>query len=146
MRLWGVEIACRWLNLDGLRRRPRRLTQSFLTGYQRDSSRRSAERERFEGFNNRRWIGYVRLTDMYSPNAAYEAGRKIGRRHPDVWVTEDDLVALISREILPQVRPRNPRLTREADHVFSMAVVFTVLAAASVALRVAINDFSDEVS
>lgn len=81
---------------------------------------------------------------MYSPNAAYEAGRKIGRRHPDAWVSEDDLVALISRQILPQVRPRNARLTREADASFSVAGGFTVLTAVGVALLVGTNNFGDE--
>jgi len=81
---------------------------------------------------------------MYSPNAAYEAGRKIGRRHPDAWVSEDDLVALISREIVSQVRPRNARLTRNADQYFSLAVVFTVFAAISVALLMGVHNFADE--
>lgn len=81
---------------------------------------------------------------MYSPNAAYEAGRKIGRRHPDVWISEDELVALISREILPQVRPRNARLRREADQALSYAVVFTLFAAVSIALLFTLNNFGDE--
>lgn len=81
---------------------------------------------------------------MYSPNAAYEAGRRLGRRHSDVWISGDELVALVSREILPQVRPRNAQLTREADQFFSYAVVFTVLTAISTALLVAINVFGGE--
>ena len=89
-------------------------------------------------------MGCARLTGMYSPNAAYEAGRKIGRRHPNLWISEDGLVALISREILPQVRPRNARLTREADGSLSLAVSFTWLTGMSVALLVATNIFAHE--
>ncbi|MDO5735818.1 MAG: restriction endonuclease [Propionibacteriaceae bacterium] len=81
---------------------------------------------------------------MYSPNAAYEAGRRLGRRHSDVWISEDELVALVSREILPQVRPRNAQLTREADQFFSYAVVFAVLTVVSTALLVTINVFGSE--
>lgn len=81
---------------------------------------------------------------MYSPNAAYEAGRRLGHRHHDASISENDLVELISRQILPQVRPRSGQLAREAENMFFFAAAFTGLTAISVALFVAISIFGSE--
>ncbi|MGO1383747.1 MAG: restriction endonuclease [Arachnia sp.] len=80
---------------------------------------------------------------MYSPNAAYEAGRRLGRRHSDPWISEDELLALISQEITPQIRPRNAQLMRDADSSFSLAAGLTTLSALSVAFNLALTHYGD---
>ena len=71
---------------------------------------------------------------MYSPNAAKEEGRRIGRRHADVWVSDDDLRAAVGRVVGPIVRPQNGRLRRDADQMRSWTLSVAVLSAMSAVL------------
>lgn len=60
---------------------------------------------------------------MYSPNAAKEAGRRIGRRHADVWVSDEELWVAVVREVGPSVRPRSGRLQRNAQQAMGYTVL-----------------------
>lgn len=64
---------------------------------------------------------------MYSQAVAQEEGRRLGRRLPDIWLSDEALSSAVMQEILPQVRPRSGARKRQAAEAGDQAAVLLVL-------------------
>lgn len=76
---------------------------------------------------------------MYSSNVAYEAGRRLGRQQPDIWLSDEQLWVAVQQEIAPQVRPRSGANSRNAQEWQGTVTVLTVLSVGGIVLLLAIG-------
>ncbi|MCD5346032.1 restriction endonuclease [Agromyces sp. S2-1-8] len=73
---------------------------------------------------------------MRSLNSAHDAGAKIGRSYPDVWVPDEVLMQVIRAQIRPQIKLHRSDDDRHAEELGKVAGAVSVLAVMAVMFAV----------